>query len=114
MVGDIAFADRIRYHVNVFWENAPDRRTSRTLDWLNDACEAELDEDDRHRGEVTYTALMSPVSIAVSRAVDLGHLLTQTNRAGLRPGKKKYTGKYPISLLLTTGLDTANAEGKIE
>jgi hypothetical protein len=104
MVGDIAFADRIRYHMNVFWENAPDRRTSRTLDWINDACEAQLDKGDRHRGEVTYIALMSPVSIAASGVVDLRHPLTQANRAGLRPTRKKYTGKYPISLLLTTGL----------
>ncbi len=61
---DMALAGRVRYHVNVFWEKAPDRRTSRTLDWLNDACEARLDEEDRDHGKVTYAALMSPTSIA--------------------------------------------------
>src|SRR5215472_15137701 len=54
---DMAFADLIRYHVNVYWEKAPDRRATRTLDWLNDACEAKLKDEDRDHGEVKYTAL---------------------------------------------------------
>lgn len=80
--------------MNVFWENAPDRRTSRTLDWLNDACEARLGEEDRDQGKVTYAALMSPTSIA----------FRQANRA------RKYTG-FPISLLVTQQPDTTGAGG---
>jgi len=111
---DVAFAGWIRYYVNVFWEKAPDRRTSRTLDWLNDACEAKLHEKDRHHGEVTYRALMSPVSITASSAFDWQqHPFTQANRARLRPGKKKYTGKCPISLLLTE-LNTTHVDGKAQ
>jgi hypothetical protein len=91
---NIALAARVRYHVNVFWENAPDRRTSRTLDWLNDACEARLGEEDRGQGKVTYAALMSPTSIA----------FRQANRA------RQYTG-FPISLLVTKKPDTTDAGG---
>jgi hypothetical protein len=91
---NIALAGRVRYHVNVFWENAPDRRTSRTLDWLNDACEARLGEEDRSQGRVTYAALMSPKSIT----------FRQANRA------RKYTG-FPISLLVTKKPDTTDAGG---
>jgi hypothetical protein len=91
---DIALADRVRYHVNVFWEKAPDRRTSRTLDWLNDACEARLGKEDRDQGKVTYAALMSPTSIA----------FRQANRA------REYTS-VPISLLVTKKPDTTDAGG---
>lgn len=80
--------------MNVFWENALDRRTSRTLDWLNDACEARLGEEDRSQGRVTYAALMSPTSIT----------FRQANRA------RKYTG-FPISLLVTKKPDTTDAGG---
>jgi len=85
--------------VNVYWEKAPDRRTSRTLDWLNDACEAKLKDDDRDHGEVKYTALMSPVSIAF------------ISRARVRLGKRTYTRKFPISLLLTEER-TTTGDGK--
>jgi hypothetical protein len=91
---DIALADRVRYRVNVFWEKAPDRRTSCTLDWLNDACEARLREEDRDQGKVIYAALMSPTSIA----------FRQANRA------RQYTG-FPISLLVTKKPDTTDAGG---
>ena len=90
-------ASLIRYHVNVYWEKAPDRRTSRTLDWLNDACEAKLKDDDRDHGEVKYKALMSPVSIVF------------ISRAKVRLGKRKYTRKFPISLLLTQERTTTGA-----
>jgi hypothetical protein len=80
--------------MNVFWEKAPDRRTSRTLDWLNDACEAKLGKKDRDQGKVTYAALMSPTSIAFREA----------DRA------KEYTG-VPISLLVTKKPDTTDASG---
>jgi len=80
--------------VNVFWENAPDRRTSRTLDWLNDACEARLSEEDRSQGRVTYAAIMSPTSIT----------FRQANRA------REYTG-FPISLLVTKKPDTTGVGG---
>jgi len=93
---DIALADRVRYHVNVFWEKAPDRRTSRTLDLLNDACEARLDTKARHQGKVTYVALMSPTWVAFNfSAFDWKRPFTRVNRA-----------KAPISLLVTTKPDT--------
>jgi hypothetical protein len=103
---DIALADRVRYHVSVFWEKAPDRRTSRTLDWLNDACEARLDEGDRDQGKVTYAALMSPTSIAfTSSAFDWKRPLRRANRA------RHYTGGFPISLLVTKKPDTTDVGG---
>lgn len=109
---DIALADRVRYHVNVYWENAPDHRVSRTPDWLNDACEARLDEQDRDHGKVTYAALMSPVSIAFTLpSFDWKHPFTQANLVKLRPGKRQYTGEFPISLLVTTKPNTTDAEG---
>ena len=109
----MALADWVRYHVNVYWEKAPDYRTSRTLDWLNDACEAKLKKEDRNQDNVGYTALMSPTSIAfgfgdAALSFDWKHLLTQANRAKLRLGKRQHIGKLPISLLLTTGLDTTD------
>jgi hypothetical protein len=92
---EIALADRVRYHMNVFWENAPDRRTSGTPDWLNDACEARLDKEDRHQGKVTYVALMSPTWVAFT---------------GKRPFRwargRTYTGGSPISLLVTAEVGT--------
>jgi len=92
----IALADRVRYHVNVFWEKAPDRRTSRTLDLLNDACEARLDAKARHQGKVTYVALMSPTWVAFNfSAFDWKRPFTRVNRA-----------RAPISLLVTTKPDT--------
>jgi hypothetical protein len=120
----------------VHWENAPDHRTSRTLDWLNDACEAKLKERDRDWGEVKYAALISPTSIEfTSRAgslrrrpctgrdavhgdlprlsFDWKHPFTQANRAKLRLGKGKYTRRFPISLLLTTKLDTTDTKGEV-
>src|ERR1700692_2765670 len=113
----MALADRVRYHVNVYWEKAPDYRTSRTLDWLNDACEAKLKKEDRDQGEVKYTALMSPTSIAfIFRDASLSfgwkHLITQVNRAKLRLGKGQYIGKFPISLLLTTEPNKTDADEK--
>ena len=98
----------------MYWENAPDRRTSRTLDWLNDACEAKLKDDDRDHGEVKYTVLMSPVSIAfISRGAGLSfdrkRPFTQPNRAKVGLGKGKYTRKSPISLLLTEERTTNGA-----
>ena len=82
--------------MNVFWEKAPDRRTSRTLDLLNDACEARLDEKDRHQGKVTYAALMSPTWVAFNfSAFDRRRPFTRVNQA-----------KAPISLLVTTAPDT--------
>jgi hypothetical protein len=114
---DIALADRVRYHVNVYWEKAPDYRTSRTLDWLNDACEAKLTQEDRDRGAVKYTALMSPTKIAFifrdpSLSFDWKHPFTQANRAKLRLGKGHYIREFPISLLLTTELSKTDADGK--
>jgi len=99
--------------VNVYWEKAPDYRTSRTLDWLNDACEAKLKKEDRNQDRIEYTALMSPTSIAfsfrdASLSFDWKHLFTQANRAKLRLGKRRHIGKSPISLLLTTGLNTTD------
>jgi hypothetical protein len=110
---DMALADRVGYHVNVYWEKAPDYRTSRTLDWLNDACEAKLEKEDRTQDKVEYTALMSPISMAfsfrdASLSLDWKHLFTPANRARLRLGKRQYAGKFPISLLLTTGLNTTH------
>ena len=97
-----------------YWKNAPDYRTSRTLDWLNDACEAKLEADDRDEGVVRYTALMSPTAIVftfrdVSLPFDWKHLFTQANRAKLRLGKGKHVREFPISLLLTTGLSITDA-----
>jgi hypothetical protein len=101
---DIALADRVRYHVNVFWEKAPDRRTSRTLDWLNDACEARLDEGDRDQGKVTYAILMSPTSVAFTfSSFDWKRPFRQAKRA--RCG--------PISLLVTKKPDTTDANGTL-
>jgi hypothetical protein len=97
---DIALADRVRYHVNMFWEKAPDRRSSRTLDWLNDACEARLRKEDRHQGKITYAALMSPTSITLN-SFDRKRLFRQANPA------RQYTGgRFPISLLVTTEPNT--------
>ena len=105
-LGGIALADRVRYHVNVFWEKAPDRRTSRTLDWLNDACEARLDEEDRDQGKVTYAALMSSASIAFTfPSFDWKRPFRQAKRA------RQYTGGFPISLLVTKQPDTTGAGG---
>lgn len=81
----------------MYWENAPDHRVSRTPDWLNDACEAKLEEQDRDHGKVTYAALMSPVSIAFT-FFDWKHPLARVNLAKLRPGRRQ----FPISLLVTT------------
>ena len=116
---DIALADRVRYHVNVYWENAPDHRASRTLDWLNDACEAKLKKKDRDQGRVKYAALMSPASITfISRGASLSfdwkRPFMQANRAKLRLGKGKYVRGFPISLLLTTKLNTTDAHGKAQ
>ena len=103
---DMALADRVRYHVNVFWEKAPDRRTSRTLDWLNDACEARLGEEDRDQGKVTYAALMSPTSIAFTfSAFDWKRPFRRANRP------RHYTGGSPISLLVTKTPDTTDVGG---
>jgi hypothetical protein len=92
--------------VNVFWEKAPDRRTSRTLDWLNDACEARLKKRDRDQGNVTYAALMSPTSIAFTfSAFDWKHPFRWPNRP------RHYPGGFPISLLVTKKPDTTNVGG---
>jgi hypothetical protein len=109
---DIALADWVRYHVNVFWEKAPDRRTSRTLDWLNDACEAKLDKEDRDQGKVTYAALMSPISVVFTfDSFDWKRPFAQANLAKLHPGRRHYTEDFPfpISLLVTTKPDTTDA-----
>lgn len=110
---DIVLADLIRYHVNVYWENAPDRRTSRTPDWLNDACEARINKKERHHGRVTYAALMSPLSIGFDNlSFDLKHPLAHANRAKLRLSKRQYTGGFPISLLVVAAKPgTAGAGG---
>ena len=104
--------------MNVYWENAPDYRTSRTLDSLNDACEAKLKKEDRDQGEVKYMALMSPASIVVFRDASLSfgwkHLITQANRAKLRLGNGQYIRKFPSSLLLTTELNKTDADGKAQ
>jgi hypothetical protein len=86
----------------VYWEKAPDYRTSRTLDWLNDACEAKLKANDRDEGVVTYAALMSPASVAFRVSPDWNYLFPHAIPAKLRLGKGKYSRKFPISLLLTT------------
>jgi hypothetical protein len=105
----MALADWVRYHVNVYWEKAPDYRTSRTLDWLNDACEARLKKEDRNQDKVGYTALMSPTSIAFDFSdASLSFDLMQPNRAELRLGKRQQIEKFPISLLLTAGLTTTD------
>lgn len=102
--------------MNVYWEKAPDRRTSRTLDWLNDACEAKLKKKDRDQGMVSYTALMSPTSITFTSrgallSFDWKHPFMQANRAKLRLGKGEYIKDFPISLLLTAEMKTTNADG---
>ncbi len=112
----IVLADLIRYHVNVHWEKAPDYRTSRTMDWLNDACEAKLKEQDRDHGDITYMALMSPASVVftcrgTSLTFDRKHLFTQANRAKLRLGKGQYIRRFPVSLLLTTERTTTDDDG---
>jgi hypothetical protein len=95
--------------VNVYWENAPDRRTSRTLDWLNDACEARIDKHERHDGRVTYEALMSPVSIGFSAlSFDWKHPFGHASRVKLRLSKRQYTGQFPISLLVAAKPRTAD------
>ena len=105
---DMALADRVRYHVNVFWENAPDRRTSRTPDWLNDACEARLNEEDRDQGKVTYAALMSPTSVAFTfPAFDWKRPFRRANRP------RNYTGGSPISLLVTTEPDATDVAERL-
>jgi hypothetical protein len=69
----------------VYWQVAPDRRMLRTLDWMNDACEAKLRAKDRPAGgALTYHALMSPVRVQVSR----------------RRGKPRNV-KGPVSVLIT-------------
>ena len=103
--------------MNVYWEKAPDYRTSRTLDWLNDACEAKLTARERDEGAVEYTALMSPTSIVfISRdsslSFDWKNPFTQANRAKLRLGKRQYTRKFSISLLVTAELNTTDADRK--
>jgi hypothetical protein len=105
--------------VNVYWENAPDHRTSRTLDWLNDACEAKLKKKDRDQGTVKYAALMSPASVTfISRGSSLSfdwkRPFMQANRAKLRLGKGKYIRGFPISMLLTTKLKKTDAGGKAQ
>jgi hypothetical protein len=112
-------ADLIRYHVNVQWEKAPDYRTSRTLDWLNDACEAKLKNEDRDHGEITYMALMSPASVGficrgTALSFDWRHPFAQANRAKLRLGKRRYTRGFPISLLLTTERTTKDDGGEVK
>jgi hypothetical protein len=113
-----AESNLIRYHVNVHWEKAPDYRTSRTLDWLNDACEAKLKKNDRADGEITYTALMSPASVSftcrgTALSFDRKHPFAQANRAKLWLGKGHYVRRFPISLLLTTGRTTRDDDGKV-
>jgi hypothetical protein len=102
--------------VNVDWEKAPDYRTSRTLDWLNDACEAKLAARERNKGLVEYATLMSPTSIVfISRdpslSFDWKNPFTQANRAKLRLGRGQYTKRFPISLLITTELNKTDADG---
>jgi hypothetical protein len=101
--------------VNVYWEKAPDRRSSRTLDWLNDACEAKLGQQDRDRGKPKYTVLLSPVSTTFrSRGAALSFdrklPFIQANRAKLRLGRGEYTRTFPISVLLTEEFDTTGAD----
>jgi hypothetical protein len=97
--------------VNVYWENAPDQRVSRTPDWLNDACQARLEARNRDHGKVTYAALMSPVSIAFTfPSFDWKRPFTQANLAKLRPGKRQYSGEFPISLLVTAKPNKADAD----
>jgi hypothetical protein len=103
----------------VYWEKAPDYRTSRTLDWLNDACEAKLKKNDRAHGEITYTALMSPASVGftcrgTALSFDRKRPFTQANRAKLWLGKRQYIRRFPISLLLTTERTTRDDDGKVK
>jgi hypothetical protein len=103
----------------MYWEGAPDHRTSCTPDWLNDACEARLKKKDRAaHGEVKYEALMSPLSIDFSGLsalrFDWKHPFAQANRAKLLPGKRRYAGQSPISLLLTTEVEKTQADGTTE
>ena len=106
-------AGLIRYHVNVYWENAPDHRTSRTPDWLNDACQARIKEKERRDGKVTYAVLMSPVSIDFyDLSFDWKHPLAHANRVKLRLSKRRYTGRFPISLLVAAKPDTADAAAR--
>jgi hypothetical protein len=98
----------------VYWENAPDHRTSRTPDWLNDACEARINEEERRDGKVTYAALMSPVSIGFSAlSFDWKHPFAHASRAKLRLSKRKYTRGSPISLLVAAKPNTADAGGAV-
>jgi len=113
----MALADRVGYHVNVYWERAPDYRTSRTLDWLNDACETKLGKHDRKQDKVEYAALMSPTSIAFTphdagRSAAWNRLFTQASRARQRLGRRSHTERFPISLLLTRELKVPKAEEK--
>jgi hypothetical protein len=68
----------------VYWQVAPDHRMLRTLDWMNDACEAKLRA--KHRpagGALTYRAIMSPVRVQISRRI----------------GTKSLT--WPVTVLIT-------------
>jgi hypothetical protein len=69
----------------VYWQGAPDHRMLRTLDWMNDKCEAKLRAKDRPAGGVlTYHALMSPIRVKISH----------------RGGKPRNV-KGPVSVLIT-------------
>ena len=92
----------------MYWQDAPDYRTSRTLDWMNDVCEARLAKNDRDNGKVTYAALMSPASVAVSFRDTCGraqctkwHTLCRAWQSRKYWGRASYLNRFPISLLLT-------------
>jgi hypothetical protein len=97
----------------VYWQDAPDHRTSLTLDWMNDACEARIAKRDRdcRNGKVTYEALMSPISVTfifpgtgTGTGTGTQFDLMRANLSDLPWGKRKYIEKFPISLLLTAML----------
>jgi hypothetical protein len=68
----------------VFWERAPDQRMLRTLDWMNDECEAAIKKRERRDGTITYRAIMSPVQVRVTR-----------------PRGRALTARWPITVLVT-------------
>jgi len=82
------------------------------VDWLNDACEAKLKADDREDDVVNYVALMSPILAAGPRSFDWRHPFGQANRAKLRLGKGRYSGRFPISLLLTMEVSKNSVRGE--
>jgi hypothetical protein len=67
------------------WQFAPDERMLRTLDWMNDGCEAHLMRRKPKSNKIIYRAIMSPV------------------RVSLPPSRISYakSSQWPVSLFVT-------------